>query len=98
MNKPSQGYYVVDDALYYCQDYDWYYYDDGGWYYYDAPSGDDWYGDGYYGEDYPYFEDDSQAFERSGYYEEPSRSSSSDDDSSVFDHWDSSSTDWDSDW
>ena len=93
IRKPRQGYYVVDNAVYYCQDTDWYWYDDGSWVYYDAPGGD-WYGDGYYGSTYP-FDDYSDRFENSRYYEEPS---SSDNDSDIFDSWDSGDTDWDSDW
>ena len=95
--QPSRGYYWVDDGLYYYQSNDWYYYDDGDWEYYDAPAGDDWYGDGYCGESYPFFEDEAEAFERSDYYEAPG-SSSSDDDSGIFDSWDSNDTDWSSDW
>ena len=94
-HSPRRGYYRVNDDVYYYQDDYWYWYDDGDWVYYDAPAGE-WYGDdGYYGYDYPYFDDESQRFENTEYYEEPSESDS---DSSVFSSWDSSDTDWDSDW
>ena len=96
-NKPSRGYYRVDDDLYYYQDDAWYFFDDGGWDYYDAPDGEEWYADSYYGDSYPYFDDASDAFESSEYYEEPD-SSDDDDDNSLFDSWDSGDTDRDSDW
>jgi len=92
--QPDRGYYLIDDGLYYFQSSDWYYYDDGEWEYYDAPDDDSWYEGGYRGSSYDGFEDEADAFENSGYYVEPS----SDSDSSVFDSWDSSDTDWDSDW
>ena len=94
--KPNRGYYLVNDGIYYCQDSDWYWYDDGDWRYYDAPEDDSWYEGGYYGEEYPYFEDAGDAFEYSDYYEAPSEGDS--DNSGVFDSWDSGDTDWSSDW
>ena len=96
-NRPSRGYYLVNDDIYYYQNSDWYWYDDGYWVYYDAPEGDDWYADSYYGETYSGFEDSRDAFEYSDYYYEPSSDSDSDD-SSIFDDWDIGDTDWDSDW
>ena len=99
-HTPYRGYYRVNDDLYYYQDDYWYWYDDGDWVYYDAPDGE-WWGDDYYGDDYPYFNNCDQPFEKSPYYEEPrndsdSRSDSSD--QSIFDSWDSGDTDWSSDW
>ena len=87
----------MNDGLYYHQNSDWYYYDDGDWTYYDAPEDENWYGDGYYGRSYPYFENEGEAFEHSEYYVEPSDNDYSSD-SDVFDSWDSGDTDWDSDW
>ena len=59
----------------------------------------DWYAGNYYGKEYDGFADYGEAFENSGYYVEPqSYTSDSDDDSSIFDSWDSSDTDWSSDW
>lgn len=95
--KPSRGYYLMGDDIYYYQDPGWYYYDDG-WTYYDSPGGYDWYHDNYYGESYPYFDDYSDGFEYSDYYEEPDSSDSGSSDSDIFDSWDSGDTDWSSDW
>ena len=94
-HSPRRGYYRVDDDVYYYQGSSWYWFVDDGWERYDAPDDSDWYEDHYYGESYPYFEDSRDAFEYSDYYVEPS---SDDDDSDIFDSWDSSDTDWDSDW
>lgn len=96
IKSPRRGYYRVDDDIYYYQNNYWYLFDDyaDDWTIYDTPEGDEWYQDAYYGEDYP-FEDSRDDFSNSGYYQEPSDSSS---DSSVFDSWDSSDTDWSSDW
>lgn len=91
------GYYVHDGRVYYVQNERWYSYDNGGWdYFYDYE--DSWYDD-YYGRTYD-FEDSSQAFEQSDYYVEPSDSDYDDDDwdDDDWDSWDSSDTDWDSDW
>ena len=97
--QPKRGYYVVNDIIYYAQDSAWYYFDDDAdrWYGYDAPAGSDWYEDAYYGSMYP-FDDAGDAFERSSYYHESSSDSDSDSDSDIFDSWDSSDTDWSSDW
>ncbi len=98
IRQPRRGYYLVNDDVYYYQD-DWYYYGDGNWWYYDEPVDYDWYHDNYYGDTYDGFEDEGEAFERSGYYVEPGSDSDNDsDDSSVFDSWDSGDTDWSSDW
>lgn len=96
IKDPRRGYYRVDDDIFYYQSSYWYYFDGEAddWTVYDAPDGDDWYQDAYYGEDYP-FENSDDDFSNSDYYQEPSDSSS---DSSVFDSWDSSGTDWNSDW
>ena len=95
-NDPHRGYYRHGDDLYYYQSASWYYYDDGDWYpYYDYDVDDDtWYEEAEYTDDYPYA-DASGSFEQSEYYEEPSDSDSDDFD---FGGWDSSDTDWDSDW
>ena len=95
LDGPSRGYYYYDDDYYYYQDSDWYAYGPDGWYLDDAV--DDalsenpdtyWSGSGYR-DDYGV-----EDFEDSGYYHDSSSDSSSD----VFDSWDSSDTDWDSDW
>ena len=107
--RPNRGYYRIDNDLYYYQDSAWYYYDDGNWEHYYGDTDYDWYNGNYYGRTYYGFSDSSDAFENSNYYVEPSSDSSdssssysssysSSDDSSVFDSWDSSDTDWDSDW
>ena len=95
--EPRRGYYVYNDDVLYYQNSAWYYFDDyyDDWSYYDEPEGDDWYQDAYYGSSYP-FEDSDYAFDNSEYYREPD--SDSDSDSSIFDSWDSSDTDWSSDW
>lgn len=95
LEGPSRGYYYYDDDYYYYQDSDWYAYGPDGWYLDDSV--DDalsespdtyWSGSGYQ-DDYGV-----EDFEDSGYYHESSNDSSSD----VFDSWDSSDTDWSSDW
>ena len=64
----------------------------------------DWYNGHYYGSSYYGFDDYGDAFEYSDYYVEPSsdnRYSNDDDDDDdwdIFDSWDSSDTDWSSDW
>ena len=96
---PDRGYYRIDDGLYYFQNDIWYFLDDDGWEEYDEPVDYDWYAGNYYGKEYDGFADYGEAFENSGYYVEPqSYTSDSDDDSSIFDSWDSSDTDWSSDW
>ena len=100
---PNRGYYRIDDQLYYFQDDIWYYFIEGGdWEPYDEPVDYEWYAGNYCGEDYDGFADYGDAFENSGYYEQPDSSDSdSDDDSdlgSIFDSWSSSDTDWSSDW
>ena len=95
LSAPSTGYYCYDDDYYYYQDSSWYTYDSGGWYRASSLDGDFkehpddyWLGSSYSGSY------DIQDFEDSSYYHESSNDSSSD----VFDSWDSSDTDWDSDW
>ena len=95
VTKPKQGYYHLNDHYYYALDTDWYYYTGSFWSPYSAPSGSDWYEDAEYST-YAPDEFEGSAFENSSYYSESS--SSSDSDSSVFDSWDSSDTDWSSDW
>lgn len=94
---PSRGYYLLDHTLYYTQDDDWYWYDEGEWSPYDDLAYEDWQAAEYYGDSYPYFADDEDAFEYTDYYVEPSADDSSSD-SSVFDSWDSGDTDWGTDW
>ena len=109
-HTPDTGYYDYDGGYYYYQDDDWYYYDDAlnGWFYassVDSALRED-YRDYYAGDSYSsqYGVED---FADSEYYS--SSSSSNDDsswdsdwDSSDFDtdysSWDSSDTDWSSDW
>ena len=102
--RPNRGYYLIDDDVYYYQSSNWYYYDDGDWLYYYDPVDYDWYNGHYYGSSYYGFDDYGDAFEYSDYYVEPSsdnRYSNDDDDDDdwdIFDSWDSSDTDWSSDW
>ena len=95
LSAPSTGYYCYDDDYYYYQDSSWYTYDSGGWYRASSLDGDFkehpddyWLGSSYSGSY------DIQDFEDSPYYHESSNDSSS----GVFDSWNSSDTDWDSDW
>ena len=97
--QPSRGYYLIDHVLYYSQADDWYWYDDGEWLYYDdSIAYDDWHDAEYYGESYPYFAEEADAFEQTDYYIDPSDDDDSDSDSDVFDSWDAGDTDWDTDW
>lgn len=101
MKSPKRGYYLYND--------DYYYYQNGSWYEYDRYRGwnstyiptdfKDNYKDYYQSYNYNNYYD-INSFESSSYYEEPSSSSSDSDDSfwDDDDSWDSSSTDWDSDW
>lgn len=101
MNRYStRGYYHYKNDYYYRQNSSWYMYDDHyGWTSTTAPSElEENYRD-YKSSDFPYY----NKFEDSKYYEEPTYTysdSGSDDDYSwsSSDSWDSSSTDWDSDW
>ena len=96
---PSRGYYLVQEALYYWQDDDWYWYDDGAWTAYDEGLAyDDWHGGTYYGTEYPYFEDEAEAFEATDYYVEPGDDDDADTDADIFDSWDIGDTNWDTDW
>ena len=104
-NIPNRGYYSYNDNYYYYQDGSWYEYDDGWSKQNDVPKELKKNQKKYYNS---YSYDSSYyipSFENSSYYVEPSSSSSSsswdDDDDyswSSDDSWDSSSTDWDSDW
>ena len=99
--KPSRGYYNYGGDYYYYQAGSWFLYNAiDGWYYTDPPTElEDDYRDYYSGSSYrsEYGTDD---FYNSGYYQEDTSSSSDDDDWDwdSGDDWDSSSTDWDSDW
>ena len=98
MRNPHRGYYLYDDDYYYYQDSDWYYYDVDGWIladsvdealrddaseYYQGDSYNDYYGVGDFSDTEYYHESDS------------SSDSSWDID---YDSWDSSDTNWSSDW
>ena len=103
--RHPNGYYKYGDTTYYLKGSTWFYYDD---------SSDDWYGvsdlttSAIYDSGKEYYQDDDwnsdwgkSVFDSAAYQEyEESRlsSSSSDSDSGSYDNWDSSSTDWDSDW
>ena len=104
-NKPRRGYYRHNDDVLYYQNA-WYIFNDlTGWARLtDSDYEDNWYRDAYYGSSYA-FDDTADEFEYSPYYQAPSRSSSSSSSSSRdndydydWDSWDSSDTDWDSDW
>ena len=94
-HQPDRGYYEYKNRLYYYQNDDWYYFDDGWYDYGDDLAYEDWSNAEYYGTTYDGFDSAEDAFESSGYYVEPS---SDDEDSDIFDSWDSGDTDWDSDW
>ena len=100
MDKHRTGYYVDGDDVYYCMNDNWYYFSDGYWYDYGYDWVDDYYWDDptayYYGEDYAFYDDDWE-FENSYYYQEYQESHNSSS-SSDYDSWDSSDTDWGSDW
>lgn len=98
--RPSNGYYRYRSDYYYYQSGDWYIYDNYyGWEETKPPKGLKEDADDYYWHyNSSYGVDD---FRDSGYYKEPSSSSSDWDSSSSWDSgssWDSSSTDWSSDW
>lgn len=101
--KHPDGYYQYNDNLYYYVGSSWYYYDD---YYCDWYSADGYDVSTLYDNSRDYYqgEDSSWAtewgaydFENSQAYYDYVESHSSDSDSS-YDSWDSSTTDWDSDW
>lgn len=109
---PARGYYRYEGDYYYYQGISWYQYEDyEGWCkisppkelkkkhkrYYISSN----YSSTYYHSDYKQYPYSIDRFEDSRYYREPSSSSSGSDDDyswSSSDSWDSSSTDWDSDW
>ena len=88
------GYYQINDNVYYHYGDDWYADSGSGWYELDTEPVAD-YEDYYVGSDY-----DSDwgvsDFKQSSTYQEIRESHSSE--SSDYDSWDSSDTDWDSDW
>lgn len=103
MNSTRRGYYIYNNQCYYYQNGDWYDYDFGWNREYNVPKELKKNHNKYYRSTYYYSTYDASDFTYSGYYEEPSSSSSysSDDYGSSWDSsdsWDSSSTDWDSDW
>ncbi len=94
---PKKGYYIANSVPYYYESGRWYYYDDDSddWYRYYWTLND--YDDYYYGAYYDSSFDFSSVTTSSNY----KGSSSSSDDSDYdydYDSWDSSDTDWDSDW
>lgn len=102
---PPRGYYVRDDDTYYYQYGDWYIYNNltNDWNYYKEKDKNDLY------DNYREYQDDSKTsnhtFENSPYYYEIDESSDNDSDyESSWDYdsggssWDSSGTDWNSDW
>ena len=99
---PQRGYYLYNDDYYYYQSGSWYEYDDYmGWYYVDVH--DDLrnnYKDYYQSSNFSsYYDIDN--FENSDYYVEPSYYDDDDDYDYDWDSgssWDSSISDWDSDW
>ena len=98
MRNPRRGYYLYDDDYYYYQDSDWYYYDMDGWILADSvdealrdDASEYYQGDSY--NDYYGVED----FSDTEYYHESDSSSDSSWDTD-YDSWDSSDTDWSSDW
>lgn len=102
---PSRGYYLYNDNYYYYQNGSWYQYkNSSGWRNSNVPSHLKDNCSDYYKSNYYYSSYGIDDFSDSIYYEPPSSSSSSsydDDDDYDWDSgssWDSSSTDWDSDW
>ena len=101
--KHPDGYYGYNDTLYYYKGSTWYYYDNyyDDWYYADGSYTSDIYEsarDYYKGDESSWAEDwGAYDFEQSSAYADYVESHSSDSDSS-YDSWDSSSTDWGSDW
>ena len=105
----NDGYYSTYDKTYYRQGNDMYRYDDDDWRYYGTyDTFDNYYDDYRYYDTYEYNEDYSD-FKYSNYHEDydyddyssndySSSSSDSDWSSSDWDSWDSSDSDWDSDW
>ena len=90
--SPKKGYYIINNEPYYYSS-SWWYYDDvlDDWYLYDGTPDD--YRDNYYGN---YSQDfDFEEITDSNNYNEYS---DSDFDDYDYDSWDSSDTNWDSDW
>ena len=104
-SKPHRGYYSYGGDYYYYQGDDWYYYDYAldEWEYADSVDStlSSGYNNYYVGDEYD-SDTDIDSFETSDYYEESDSSWNSDWDSgdwdSDYDSWDSSDTDWSSDW
>lgn len=99
---PQNGYYQYEDSYYYYQNNDWYTYEGDSWVSADAVDSalEQQAQDYWQGHDYSdsYGTDD---FADSGYYQEKEWKSSdwdSDDWDNDYSSWDSSDTDWDSDW
>ncbi|MBR0464659.1 MAG: hypothetical protein IJJ23_09850 [Clostridia bacterium] len=92
-NKDN-GYYRKDNTLYYRDGSSWYYYDDtyDDWYYYYGRLYD--YDDYYLGKSYSSSYGGSNVRDSDTWDDHHTSSSSSSD----YDSWDSSDTDWDSDW
>ena len=102
IRSPKRGYYSYNNNYYYYQNGSWYEYDDyNGWKHSTAPKDLKKHHSGYYDSSSYYSSYGIDDFEDSGYYVEPSSSSSDWDSSSSWDSsdsWDSGSSDWDSDW
>ncbi len=98
----KEGYYQTSTGIFYKIDNDVYEYTDSGWDYTDYST------DYLDPDDYVYMYDDSwdsdwgmdsyDRFEDSSYYDDYDSSDSDYDSGSSFDSWDSGGTDWDSDW
>ena len=98
----KEGYYQTSTGIFYKIDNDVYEYTDSGWDYTDYST------DYLDPDDYVYMYDDSwdsdwgmdsyDRFEDSSYYDDYNSSDSDYDSGSSFDSWDSGGTDWDSDW
>ena len=102
VKAPRRGYYNYNNNYYYHQNGSWYQYNKyDSWIYTTVPKElEDNHSTYYRSSNYDYSYDIDN-FEYSGYYEEPTSSSSSSDYDSDWDSgssWDSSYTDWDSDW
>ncbi|MCR5664106.1 MAG: zinc ribbon domain-containing protein [Oscillospiraceae bacterium] len=101
--NPNRGYYQYNNDTYYYQSGDWYYYDDSlyDWILYNSVDQElrDNYGDYFESSDYSSSYGASD-FSDTDYYQESDSSSDWDDSDwdSDYDSWDSSDTDWGSDW
>ncbi len=96
-NHPDNGYYTHDSEVYYYQSPNWYMWDTDTWDVYDDVSADEWHDWDYSSQASSEMSTDAYftEFEDSGYYVEPSSSSSS---SSDYDYDDDWSSDWDDSW